>query len=51
MHQFLVQSGLTIHQISKFLQYNTGSNMLDIKHFSTVIIDSSLDIITVDEKF
>jgi hypothetical protein len=25
--------------------------MLDIKQFSTVIIDSSLDIITVDEKF
>jgi hypothetical protein len=28
-----------------------GSNMLDIKQFSTLIIDSSLDIITVDEKF
>jgi hypothetical protein len=52
MHQVLVHFGryLTKHQISKFLQYNTGSNMLDIKQFLSDLIDSYLDILTFDEK-
>jgi hypothetical protein len=32
------------------VQYNTGSNMLDIKQFSSDLIDSYLDILTFDEK-
>jgi hypothetical protein len=34
----------------KILTVNTGSNMLDIKQFSSDLIDSSLDILTVNEK-